>query len=291
MIPQAFITEWRNKAPWAENYQVEQDLVIERALVEIYTDPFLKERLAFRGGTALHKLHLSPQARYSEDIDLVQINSEPIKDTLKALRERLAFVDEKPMVKQKANNNTILFRYESEDGIPLRLKVETNCKEHFTVNGIKEMKVSVNSQWFKGEAGVLTYDINEMLGTKLRAEIYERLISEGNDNVIVLGDLNDTPDSAPLQPLLADTDLNDISDHPTFDTGEFAGRGTFGNGSDKNKIDYLLLSPPLFERITACGLFRKGAWPGKNPKWTVYDELQEEKHVASDHHVVWCEID
>jgi predicted nucleotidyltransferase component of viral defense system len=169
MIPQAFITEWRNKAPWAENFQVEQDLVIERALVEIYTDPFLKERLAFRGGTALHKLHLSPQARYSEDIDLVQINSEPIKDTLKALRERLAFVDEKPIVRQKANNNTILFRFDSEDGIPLRLKVETNCREHFTVNGIKEMKVSVDSEWFKGEAGVLTYDIHEMLGTKLRA--------------------------------------------------------------------------------------------------------------------------
>lgn len=70
MIPQAYITEWRNKAPWPENYQVEQDLVIERALAEIYSDPFLKERLAFRGGTALNKLHLSPQARYSEILTL-----------------------------------------------------------------------------------------------------------------------------------------------------------------------------------------------------------------------------
>lgn len=71
MIPQSYITAWRKKAPWQEDFQVEQDMVIERALIEIYNEPFLKERLAFRGGTALHKLYLSPAARYSEDIDLV----------------------------------------------------------------------------------------------------------------------------------------------------------------------------------------------------------------------------
>lgn len=86
MIPLPYITEWRNKAPWQDDFQVEQDLIIERALVEIFSDPFLKERMAFRGGTALHKLYLSPAARYSEDIDLVQTSAEPIKDTIKAFR-------------------------------------------------------------------------------------------------------------------------------------------------------------------------------------------------------------
>lgn len=122
------------------------------------------------------------------------------------------------------------------------------------------------------------------------AQIYQRLRTEGNENVVVLGDLNDTPDSAPLQPLLSHTDLKDISEHPSFDTGEFAGKGTFGLGNDNNKIDYLLLSPALFDLVTACGLFRKGAWPGKNARWTVYEELKEQIHAASDHHVVWCEI-
>ena len=70
MIPQAYITEWSNHVPWQTNEQVEQDLVICRALVEIFKDEFLADSFAFRGGTALHKLYLHPQPRYSEDIDL-----------------------------------------------------------------------------------------------------------------------------------------------------------------------------------------------------------------------------
>jgi endonuclease/exonuclease/phosphatase family metal-dependent hydrolase len=124
------------------------------------------------------------------------------------------------------------------------------------------------------------------------AEIYQQLINEGHKNIIVLGDLNDTPESEVLQPLLAETDLRDVSEHPSFDTGEFAGKGTFGLGNDNNKIDYLLLSPSLFERVVACGLFRKGAWPGSNPKrWEVYEELEKPVHAGSDHHLIWCEID
>jgi len=70
LIPQAYITEWANHVPWQTNEQVEQDLVICRALVEIFSDDFLAKSLAFRGGTSLHKLYLQPQPRYSEDIDL-----------------------------------------------------------------------------------------------------------------------------------------------------------------------------------------------------------------------------
>ena len=76
MIPRDYITEWRQHAPWISDAQVEQDLVISRALVEIYSCAELKDSFAFRGGTALYKLHL-PAVRYSEDIDLVQIKAEP----------------------------------------------------------------------------------------------------------------------------------------------------------------------------------------------------------------------
>lgn len=123
------------------------------------------------------------------------------------------------------------------------------------------------------------------------AEIYRALIESGHENVIVLGDLNDTPDSELLKPLLNETDLKDVSEHPTFDTGEFPGKGTYAGGNDNQKIDYLLLSPAMFARVKSSGLFRKGAWPGARKKWEVYPELTEEVHAASDHHLIWCEIE
>jgi endonuclease/exonuclease/phosphatase family metal-dependent hydrolase len=124
------------------------------------------------------------------------------------------------------------------------------------------------------------------------AQIYQQLRAMGEDRVVVLGDLNDTPTSEPLVPLLSGTDLQDVSDHPQFDPGEFAGIGTFGLGNDNQKIDYLLLSPVLFGRVIAAGLFRKGVWPGVRPKrWTVYPELARPVHMASDHHVIWADIE
>lgn len=109
MIQRAFITQWGTVVPWSSPRLVEQDLIICRALVSIYSDPFLKEHLAFRGGTALHKLYLEPPPRYSEDIDLVQVNTEPIKETIDHLREVLSWLGE-PIVKQKKHNNTLVFR-------------------------------------------------------------------------------------------------------------------------------------------------------------------------------------
>jgi hypothetical protein len=71
MIPRAHITGWRPRAPWSTDAQIEQDLVICRALVEIYSDDLAAREVAFRGGTALHKLYFEMPGRYSEDIELV----------------------------------------------------------------------------------------------------------------------------------------------------------------------------------------------------------------------------
>lgn len=92
MIPQQYITEWSEIAPWKANEQVEQDLIISRTLVELFSDEFIAERVAFRGGTAIHKLYLEPQPRFSEDIDLVQISAEPIGSTINKIRKLLSFL-------------------------------------------------------------------------------------------------------------------------------------------------------------------------------------------------------
>ncbi|SHH05270.1 Nucleotidyl transferase AbiEii toxin, Type IV TA system [Flavobacterium fluvii] len=175
MIPRRYIEEWREFAPWPENGQVEQDLIIERALVEIFSNPFLNENLAFRGGTALHKLFLKPQARYSEDIDLVQIKTGPIKPILVKLRECLAFLGAKRNITTSIHNNTVEYRFETEIQpiIKMRLKIEINCREHFTVLGLQQVPFKVQNGWFNGECMINTYYIEELLGTKLRA-LYQR---------------------------------------------------------------------------------------------------------------------
>ncbi len=172
MIPLDYITAWRTHAPWPQLSQVEQDLVISRALVELYSHPLLKENLAFRGGTALFKLHLPP-ARYSEDIDLVQIQAGPIGPIMDAVQEKLNAWLGVPKRKQSEGRVTLVWRVESEESLPLRLKVEINSREHFTVLGYRKFRFEMASRWHTGTASISTYGIDELLGTKLRA-LYQR---------------------------------------------------------------------------------------------------------------------
>jgi predicted nucleotidyltransferase component of viral defense system len=89
MIPENYIEQWRPEAPWQTLAMIEQDLIISRALVELFNQPLVQSSLVFRGGTALNKLYIQPPARYSEDIDLVQIRAEPIGEVLNAIRKGL----------------------------------------------------------------------------------------------------------------------------------------------------------------------------------------------------------
>jgi endonuclease/exonuclease/phosphatase family metal-dependent hydrolase len=123
------------------------------------------------------------------------------------------------------------------------------------------------------------------------AAIYQKLRADGASRIAVLGDLNDDPASAALRPLLADTDLQDISAHPGFDFGPR--QGTFRGGGVKDKIDYVLLSPELFAKATGGAVFRMGVWHGprtKNP-WLMYDTLTSEVHAGSDHAAIYADID
>ncbi|WP_225973968.1 nucleotidyl transferase AbiEii/AbiGii toxin family protein [Arachidicoccus ginsenosidivorans] len=151
---------------------MEQDLIIQRALIALFSDAFIKERLAFRGGTALHKLFLAPAARYSEDIDLVQVKAEPFGAIIDKIQEQLAFLG-KPRIKQKEHNNTIVYSILSEDDVPIKLKIEVNTREHFSVYGLQNIPVKLDSEWDNGEALIPTYRLDELLATKLRA-LYQR---------------------------------------------------------------------------------------------------------------------
>ena len=174
MISKAYITEWSKNVPWVNNNQIEQDLIIERALVEIFSNSELSDQLAFRGGTALHKLFLKPPARYSEDIDLVQLQAGEIGSLLTLIRERLSFLG-------RANHNlsqhnaTLIFRFDSEyePVVRLKLKVEINTREHFSVFDTLGIEHNLVSTYYSGKCKIKTFTIEELLSTKLRA-LYQR---------------------------------------------------------------------------------------------------------------------
>ena len=169
MIPAMNIVAWSRVAPWAAPRQVEQDLIMSRALVEVFRDDFLTARLRFRGGTALHKLHFPRPLRYSEDIDLVRATAGGIGPILDRLRDVLGWLGE---AKYEATRVApkLLFQMRAEDGgAPLRLKVEINTRERDVHDRPIKIDYRVDNPWFVGLASIPTYSPEEMLATKLRA--------------------------------------------------------------------------------------------------------------------------
>jgi predicted nucleotidyltransferase component of viral defense system len=66
MIPLSYLQAWRSSAPWPDLRQVEQDLIISKALCDLFNDSLLQNKIAFRGGTAINKLlfHQIREKRY-----------------------------------------------------------------------------------------------------------------------------------------------------------------------------------------------------------------------------------
>lgn len=174
MIPELFIEQWKSQVPWIGAHQVEQDLILCRALAEIYSHPLLAHKLAFRGGTALHKVHLKNAARYSEDLDFLQIEPEPIGPTFDALRSILDPWLGEPRRELKEGLVKLLYRYRAEsDGRPMKLKVEINSREHFAAKSTVRIPFRVQSEWFTAATEVTSISLDWLLGSKLRA-LYQR---------------------------------------------------------------------------------------------------------------------
>ncbi|MBX9588161.1 MAG: endonuclease/exonuclease/phosphatase family protein [Hyphomonadaceae bacterium] len=149
--------------------------------------------------------------------------------------------------------------------------------------------VMVNHLKSKGYGGKAASDARRRAQAERVKAIYEGLVADGAQLVAVMGDLNDTPDSAPLKPLIDDTDLKDVFVHPAFDNGGYP--GTYGLCNAANKIDYILLSPGLYARVSSGGVLRKAMWPGSRPKrWDTFAELTRPQEAGSDHAALWVDI-
>ena len=175
MIPQAYITEWQNQAPWQSDDQIEQDLIISRIIVELYRDDYLKNELLFRGGTALTKLFLDEPLRYSEDLDFVQKEGGPIKPIVETIQRLLDPWLGKSQTDSRRDAFRILYNFNPESNVQIRkrVKIEINTREHFLVFPQLSLPYEVRSMWFSGKCQVATYELDELAGTKLRA-LYQR---------------------------------------------------------------------------------------------------------------------
>jgi len=144
-------------------------------VVELFAEPSIAGEVALRGGTALNKLFIRPPSRYSEDVDLVQTAAGTIGPLLDAIRGRLDSWLGRPKRSSAAGGVALVYRFDSElpPVRPLRLKIEINTREHFSVFGFRTHLVAVANPWFTGTANVATYELDELLGTKLRA-LYQR---------------------------------------------------------------------------------------------------------------------
>jgi len=170
LIPNAYIQAWRASAPWPDTRQVEQDLIICRALCDLFNAPALKGKIAFRGGTAINKLLFERSLRYSEDIDLVQTTPEPIGATVDAVRDALSWLG-KCKRDHAGHSMHMVFKFtpEADTQTTLKLKVEINTREHQSASGIKTYPFAVESEWYQGKAEIASFTPEEMFGTKLRA--------------------------------------------------------------------------------------------------------------------------
>lgn len=175
MIPQSYIDAWRSEAPWSSDLQVEQDLVLARAVAELFGDDRARELVAMRGGTVLNRFYFSGGSRYSEDIDLVKITSGKAGPLFDLIREKLDPWLGVPKREVAEAGIKLLYRFksEAEPAVPMRLKIEINMVENFSVLGYQDLPLTVHSDWFEGSATVRTYALDELLGTKIRA-LYQR---------------------------------------------------------------------------------------------------------------------
>jgi predicted nucleotidyltransferase component of viral defense system len=175
VIPLAHLQEWSSHAPWPDRRQVEQDLIICRALCDLFNVEALNGKIAFRGGTAIHKLLFARPLRYSEDIDLVQAQAEPIGPTIDAIRAALSWLG-KCGREQVGHSTHLVFKFapEVEPERQLKLKVELNTREHKPLYGIKTYPFAVKSSWYQGATEINSFEPEEIFGTKLRALLQRR---------------------------------------------------------------------------------------------------------------------
>lgn len=172
MMDRRDIVQWGVNHPWQNENQIEQDLLLSMAMIEIANDPLLGQELVLRGGTAFHKLFLPEPYRYSEDLDFVRRTKGGIGNVMKRLTSlgcELGF----DVRTKKGMFPKVIWRFAFEDGVPGKIKIEINTYERSPMLELSFREHGVSNPFYSGAASILTFQVEELVATKLRA-LYQR---------------------------------------------------------------------------------------------------------------------
>lgn len=172
MMNRRDVVQWGVEHPWQNMNQVEQDLLLSRAMIEIANDSLLGGELVLRGGTAFHKLFLPQPYRYSEDLDYVRRSSGGIGDVMKrltSLGQEMGFEVRTKM----GMYPKVLWRFLFENGVTGKIKIEIDTYERSPMLPLATRRHEVSNPFYNGSADIPTFQPEELVATKLRA-LYQR---------------------------------------------------------------------------------------------------------------------
>ncbi len=195
MIADADLTHWRAVRPWPTDEQIEQDLVLSRLIVEIARHPLLGQELVFRGGTCLHQLWMDRPWRYSEDLDFVRRTAGGVGEILDAIRDIADIVGFDKVQTDVRRHPKARLDSTFLGGQRMRIKIEMNTYERSPAEPLTTRPLSIDSPWFGGEADVVTFTLEELVATKIRALYQRRKGRDLFDMWLAVEEANVTPEA------------------------------------------------------------------------------------------------
>jgi predicted nucleotidyltransferase component of viral defense system len=172
VIPRFALAGWRRDHPWRDDRQVEQDMLLSRLAIEIASQRRLADRLVWRGGTCLHKIHLPVARRYSEDLDYVLVGaSGPTGWLVDDLREAIAAAEMTLDNREVTGRSVKVWAStEAASGGRVGIKVEVNTSDAEPLMALERRAHEIEvRRWWAGGAELLTFQAPELVGTKFRA--------------------------------------------------------------------------------------------------------------------------
>lgn len=172
VIPAEAISQWEATHPWQNAVQVEQDLLLE-AVIHRAAEADSFDQLAFIGGTCLHKLYGPEPRRYSEDLDFAWMGDGAPDGALKEIADHsrsLDFERVEVVTSAEARFPKVLFFYENHDGLPAKMKLETNTSLAAALRGrVVSRPLATSNAWLSEASDIPCAPLAALAGMKIIA--------------------------------------------------------------------------------------------------------------------------